>query len=51
MAAEYRENEIFPKNDAAEDWLNLLDFEPEAVVGVSPVRATKGEKVVRKSVI
>ena len=25
VASEYRENEIFPKSDAVEDWLMLLD--------------------------
>lgn len=51
ISAEFRENEIFPKSDAAEDWLKLLDFEPEAVVGVSPVGASKGERFAKKSVI
>jgi proteasome-associated ATPase len=35
---EYKENEIFPKSDAMEDWLKLLDFEPEDVVNVRPIR-------------
>ncbi|MBX3111297.1 MAG: AAA family ATPase [Fimbriimonadaceae bacterium] len=51
VEAEYRENEIFPKSDAAEDWLKLLDFEPEAVANVRPVKAAKGEDLARKSVI
>ena len=38
MRAEYRENEIFPPTDSAEDWLKLLDYDPENVVGVTPVR-------------
>ncbi len=51
IGAEFRENEIFPKSDAAEDWLKLLDFEPEAVVSVRPVGVSKGESFVKKSVI
>jgi len=35
---EYKENEIFPKSDAMEDWLKLLDYEPEEVVNVRPIR-------------
>lgn len=51
IEAEYRENEIFPKSDAAEDWLKLLDFEPEAVASVKPVKPSKSESLARKSVI
>jgi len=36
--AEFRENEIFPPSDSVEDWLKLLDYEPENVVRVAPVR-------------
>lgn len=36
--AEYSENEIFPKSDAAEDWLKLLDVPEEDVVSVKPIR-------------
>ena len=35
---EYKENEIFPKSDAQEDWLKLLDHEPENVAGIRPIR-------------
>jgi proteasome-associated ATPase len=38
VKAEYSENEIFPKSDAAEDWLKLLDVPEENVVSVKPVR-------------
>jgi proteasome-associated ATPase len=34
---EYRENEIFPKSDNLEDWLKLIDYEPENVVEVRPI--------------
>ncbi len=36
--AEYREGEILPPDDAAEEWLKLLDHHPEQVVGVSSFR-------------
>ncbi len=35
---EYKENEIFPKSDAQEDWLKLIDYEPENVATVRPIR-------------
>lgn len=35
---EYRENEVFPPTDSVEDWLKLLDYDPENVVRVAPVR-------------
>ncbi|MEO7454063.1 MAG: AAA family ATPase, partial [Fimbriimonadales bacterium] len=37
VKAEYSENEIFPKSDAAEDWLKLLDVPEEDVVSVKPI--------------
>ena len=36
--AEYGENEVFPPSDSVEDWLKLLDYEPENVVKVMPVK-------------
>ena len=43
VTMEYKENEIFPKSDAVEDWLLLLDQAPENVVDVKPIRqATRG---------
>ena len=39
--AEYRENDIFPATDSVEDWLRLIDYEPENVVKVEPVRVNK----------
>lgn len=35
---EYKENDIFPPTDITEDWLMLLDYDPENVVKVSPVQ-------------
>jgi proteasome-associated ATPase len=44
VATEYKENEIFPKSDAVEDWLMLLDQAPENVADVKPIRAaTRGQ--------
>ncbi len=36
--AEYLENEILPATDIVEDWLKLIDYDPENVVKISPVR-------------
>jgi proteasome-associated ATPase len=38
--AEYVENDIFPPTDVTEDWLKLIDYDPENVVKIAPVRAT-----------
>ena len=35
---EYREGEVLPPDDAAEEWLKLLDHSPEQVVGISSFR-------------
>ncbi len=37
--AEYVENDIFPTTDITEDWLKLIDYDPENVVKISPVKA------------
>jgi proteasome-associated ATPase len=39
VRSEYRENEIFPPTDSVEDWLKLLDYDPENVVRVQPKTA------------
>jgi proteasome-associated ATPase len=36
--AEYLENEILPATDVTEDWLKLIDYDPENVVKITPVR-------------
>ena len=36
--AEYTENDIFPTTDITEDWLKLIDYDPENVVKVAPVK-------------
>jgi proteasome-associated ATPase len=42
--AEYRENDIFPLTDSVEDWLKLLDYDPENVVKVTPIRPEKSTR-------
>lgn len=48
---EYKENEIFPKSDTQEDWLQLLDYEPDNVASVRPMGRNRGEEFARKTVI
>ncbi|HVK03633.1 MAG TPA: AAA family ATPase [Armatimonadaceae bacterium] len=49
VSMEYKENEIFPKSDAVEDWLMLLDQAPENVADVKPIRAaTRGQGTAQK---
>ena len=38
VQAEFREGEMLPPDDAAEEWLKLLDHHPEQVVGISSFR-------------
>jgi len=49
--AEYRESEIFPKSDTQEDWLKLLDYEPDNVVSVKPVETIGQALRSKKSII
>ncbi len=48
---EYRENEIFPKGDTQEDWLKLLDYEPENVVTLKPIRQDRRPETNRRNVV
>ncbi len=48
---EYRENEIFPKSDAIEDWLKLIDYEPENVASVKPIRPDSRQDETRRTII
>lgn len=41
FSAEYEENDIFPPTDVTEDWLKLIDYDPENVVKVAPVRPAR----------
>ncbi len=36
--AEYIENDIFPPTDVTEEWLKLIDYDPENVVKIAPVK-------------
>ena len=38
VSEEFREGDMLPPDDAAEEWLKLLDHHPEQVVGVSSFR-------------
>ena len=52
VQTEFKENEIFPKTDTMEDWLKLLDYEPENVVTIKPiVRGAREKLQTRRSVI
>ena len=37
--AEYTETDIFPPTDITEDWLKLIDYDPEYVVKIAPFHA------------
>ena len=39
---EFTENDIFPPSDITEDWLKLLDYDPENVVKIAPIRHSAG---------
>jgi len=51
VSTEYTENEIFPPNDSTDDWLQLLDYDPENVAKVSPIRPEKEKRRSQPSVI
>lgn len=51
LADEFKENEIFPKSDLTEDWLDLLDYPSDNVVSVKPIGVSKGESITRKAII
>ena len=51
LDAEYLENDIFPPSDITEDWLQLIDYDPENVVKVSPVRTGSARTAPRSPVV
>jgi len=44
VETEYAENEVFPPTDNTEDWLKLLDYDPENVARAAPVRPAREER-------
>jgi proteasome-associated ATPase len=48
---EFKESEIFPPDDSAEEWLKLLDYHPDQVVGVSSFKPGKDAEEYRTSQI
>jgi len=48
---EFKESEIFPPDDSAEEWLKLLDYQPDQVVGVSSFHPGKDGEEHRTSQI
>jgi proteasome-associated ATPase len=51
IRVEYKENEIFPKGDAIEDWLKLLDYEPDNIATIKPIKAKKQQPTTRRNII
>ena len=51
IETEYGENEIFPPTDNTEDWLKLLDYDPENVVRAVPIRPRRERRASRHSVV
>ncbi|MCH8039106.1 MAG: AAA family ATPase [Nitrospinae bacterium] len=41
---EFREGEILPPDDSAEEWLKLLDHHPDQVIGISSLRKGRTEE-------
>ena len=48
VTEEFREGEMLPPDDAADEWLKLLDHHPEQVVGISSFR--RGRQTEERSV-
>lgn len=51
VRVEFKENEIFPKGDSLEDWLKLLDYDPENVATIKPIKAKKQGSPTRRNII
>jgi proteasome-associated ATPase len=49
--AEFTENDIFPPTDMTEDWFKLIDYDPENVVKISPIRRDESRTADRGGVI
>jgi proteasome-associated ATPase len=48
---EFTENAIFPKTDAVEDWLQLLDIERDNIVTIKPMTTKPADKFLQKSIV
>ena len=48
--AEYTESDIFPSTDNISDWLKLIDYDPENVVKVVPIRPEKSKRKKRENI-
>jgi proteasome-associated ATPase len=46
---EFTENDIFPPSDITEDWLKLIDYDPENVVKIAPVHPRSEARAPRHS--
>lgn len=44
LDVEFAENDIFPPTDITEDWLMLIDHDPENVVKISPIHPQSGAR-------
>ena len=51
IETEYSENEIFPPTDNTEDWLKLLDYDPENVVRAAPISPRRERRTSRHGVV
>src|SRR5881394_2105952 len=51
FVAEFNENDIFPPTDITEAWFKLIDFDPENVVKISPVRRDGQVRPVLRAVV
>lgn len=51
FVAEFGENDIFPPTDITEDWFKLIDFDPENVVKISPIRRDGAERRAIRGVV
>ena len=51
FVAEFNENDIFPPTDITEDWFKLIDFDPENVVKISPIRRDGQAKPALRGVV
>ena len=51
IRVEFKENEIFPKGDTQEDWLKLLDYEPDNVATIKPMKAKRETRPTRRNII